>query len=270
MTSTARLADRLDAYGYRVPAAVTEARAIRQAIADAAAANPVTDLAADLAAGKLTAENAAERITAAAVASVAADRAHDVARDLGRHLDRHANAALLDEADAIIEHLRPTFDTAAARLAATLDALGPDATAATVLRAGTIGAQAWQDRTDALATLADLRGIRVALAQLGYGPRGQDASWYLAAAPDAHTLANATALLRGDGNVWIKFLAAGYDLRLNTATEAEALTNGARRATEATEAEAREGMRETARRKYAALLHDLEMANRTGRTPAGT
>jgi hypothetical protein len=221
-----RTARKLADLGVDVPDRLAALVATRDAVNRAATDNPVAALEADLTAGKITAKNAAKAVNDAATALVVREKARDVARDLEQTFDRLTRQALRDHGDQIIRSLRPTFDEAVVAVRAATDVLGPDPDERTVANLGPAAAQAWQQRRDALTTLAAIRRVRQDLADAGYLPAAVngrvDAAGYLTDPADLDPAVDVWAR-RSEGVA--NLAAAGLALRLNTAAEHDAILN---------------------------------------------
>lgn len=205
-----------------------------QAAAGAAATDdPIAPLRADLLAGTVAPADVKRRVDEAAVALLVREKARDVNDDLARVLTALACRALVNNGDAIVAILRPRFDAAADVLAATTSLLG-DMTQKAALAAGAGALNAWQRRDAALVQLNLVRRARLLLAESGYGPEHEDASWWVAAITDP---ANANHAYR---DKFAGLLGAGYQLRLNTAAEADEILGGARLTIAHRDAEARD------------------------------
>ncbi len=208
-----------------------------QAANAAAAERPADDLRAALVSGDLTPKNAAQQVHKAATALAAQQHATGIVRDLANPAMALFRRAVAADADRIIADLQPRWNQAASAVHAAAQHFTADTDPAHVLSAGPQAAEAWTHLDAALNTLDRIRGARVALATCGYGTHQQDASWFIASAPDAEALARANAALDAAGNGLRNLVEAGFRLRLNTADQAQAVASGAKTVTEQREAQ---------------------------------
>lgn len=257
-----QFAANLHRLGVPVPDDLAALLATLDAINATSNAQPTADLAEQVAAGTITAGNVGEVIERVAYALAAKQYVHQVARELESPIARAAGRVMREQAEPIIKALRPTWDKAAAGVMAAGQHFPPGATAEQVLAGGTSSAAAWESLAANLNTLTQIRSVRCDLAGAGYGPSQQDATWWIASAPDADALARANGLMHGPGETFHKLAHAGFTLRLNTAGEAQRVEKGAHAATAQAQAEAEATALAKHREEHAAELAAYEQAAR--------
>ncbi len=171
-------------------------------------------------------------------------------------LAQEAATAVAADTERIIAELCPAFDAAATAITAAAEAgLRPDHSPADVIDLGDDAVRTYRaldgDIVDTLDRIADLRLSLTTIA--GIGPRDDRTEWelinedlprphfvvaaFLVDAGDVETLTNAQHLYDGRvppryqrlGGRWLRLVANGARLRLNTGPEADAVIGAARR-----------------------------------------
>lgn len=240
ITDYIKLTHDLETYGATLPKPVTAARATLAAAKETAAAQPLADLAAEYQSGKVTAANVGARMTEAGQALAGVDHIRQVLTTIENGVTGTIRAGIRTDAEKILTGLRPAFDEAAAIVQTAGAHFGSTATAEQILAGGVDAVVANQHLTQALNTLTQLRGLRVALCDCGYGADEQDVTWWIAGADDALALDTARRAYTAPGDAFHNLAALGFTLRMNTPQEAERVATGAQNATDAREAAQRE------------------------------
>lgn len=249
------IAARLTAAGVTPPAGIARAVAIDDALhaATTTAEASLDPVAAGITDGTLTPAKAGKLLTDAALARSTADYAKAAHRDLSRSLDTAAAAGLAEDADRVLAELRPTFDAAAAELVAAHEVLGDDPDAHRRTHTATVaGARALEQRDAALSTLRRIDRVRHDLADVHPAYRTSAAFWYVTGAT---TTPKAPAR-------WWDLIAAGYQLHLNTPTEADAVAAAVAQADAEREAARLRHLAERPDNRRAARRADRELAAR--------
>jgi hypothetical protein len=243
-TDTQRFAATLEQLGVDLHPDIAKVMALRTAALASATAQPTEDLRAAMLAGELDIDNIGERVTQAATALLVRDKARRVLNDLDRPLARLTAIAVANNGDAIVEALRPTVDQA---LAATRDAvhlLGADPNHSVILNAGPGAAAAYAAHQEARRVLDLVRKARRSMQEAGYGP-DETPAWWVERLRDDTDLENARQAWHRAR--WAGLIEAGYTVRLNTATEAEAVTHAVTSTTTTRLAAQREAQQAAAR-----------------------
>lgn len=260
-----KLTHDLETHGATLPKPVTAARATLAAAKETAAAQPLADLAGEYRTGKITAANVGARMTATGQALAATDHIRQVLATVENGVAGTIRAGIHDSAETMLLALRPGFDDAAAIVQTAGSHFASGATAEQILAGGVDAVVASQHLNDALNTLGQVRGLRVALADCGYGPDEQDVTWWIAGADDAESLATARRAYTAPGNAFHNLAALGFTLRMNTPQEAEKVAAGARSATDAREAAAREEALRDHRESWAPSLEYAASLGKSGK-----
>ena len=119
------IAKHCEAVGIDPPAGVTYALEVDQALITASTPDPEGDLRAAITRGE-DPKKLAANLTKAAASIAAADRIAQARQGVGRDLDMYARQALHDNAAAVLEQLRPTFDRTVAAAREAVDVIGPE------------------------------------------------------------------------------------------------------------------------------------------------
>lgn len=206
------IAKHCEAVGIDPPAGVTYALEVDQALITASTPDPEGDLRAAIKRGE-DPKKLAANLTKAAASIAAADRIAQARQGVGRDLDMYARQALHDNAAAVLEQLRPTFDRTVAAAREAVDVIGPEHPGSDILARPAMKAL-WNEVVAARQHLGAIRAVRTDLADCNYGPPSEDPSWYLTTAAD---LEDAPA------NLW-DLIVSGRPVRLNTLGEITAVT----------------------------------------------
>jgi hypothetical protein len=219
MTEVTRFARLLEQLGIAQPAEFADVMATWTELSVLTGAKPAEDLRAAVLDGKVTAKNVGQLVNSAALAVLARDGARSIARDLAAPMATLARRAVRDSAGQLIEAMRPPFDDAIGRLAASVDIIGEgDPKQLATISVG-LAAAAEQQRA-AVKKLDTVKAIRYDIGQcIGEAPT---VTWWLASVTDADELDRARQC-RG----FAELLRAGFTLRLNLPDEAKALEAGA-------------------------------------------
>lgn len=142
----------------------------------------------------------------------------------------HARSAVVAKADEFLDALRPRFDAAAVKLAATVEPLERLGLRQDGQR--THESADTPERAAALAELRIVRDVRVVLARCGYGTtRGETGSWWTRPEKRADLLAANSCcipdVLAAHGTPFVPLVERGLTLHLNdaaTAARVDALT----------------------------------------------
>ena len=214
------------ALGLDLPAEFVRARDLLQAGMNTAASQPTNELLAAFETGDLTTDTIGTELRRTAVDLAAQKLAHEVMRSIELPISRAATKAVRDHGDALIEQMRPVFDSAAAEVAAAASLFSATASAADVLRAGPEAASAWNSLADAAARLERVHDVRVTMANFGYGASPHRPAYFVAGISTQDEMIQATAAYSnssGRGGRFHALAAAGCKLRLNTAGEVAAI-----------------------------------------------
>lgn len=198
--------------GINPPDGVLYALEVDQALISASTPDPEGDLRAAIARGD-DPKKLAANLAKVAAAIAAADRIAQARQGIGRDLDMYARQALHDNAAAVLEQLRPTFDRTVAAAREAVDVIGPEHPGSDILARPAMKAL-WNEVVAARQHLDAIRAVRTDLADCAYGPPSEDPSWYLTTAAD---LEDAPA------NLW-DLIVSGRPVRLNTLGEITAVT----------------------------------------------
>lgn len=179
--------------------------------------------AAEIDLSKLTPANVGQALQDTALARLVRREVLVVNREVSALLDRRARQIINQNHDLIVETIRPAFDESVRELGESISLLGPDPN----LKALVVipGAGAASDRRKATIKRLDaLRHVRVMCSS-----SKQDASWYLSDDGEmtVQELDRAQSAYSGFGHFAELLLVAGYTLRLNSDTEAQALRHAA-------------------------------------------
>lgn len=243
ITDYIKLTHDLETFGATMPKTVTNARATLAAAKEAAAHQPLSDLAAEYQSGKVTAANVGARMTAAGNALAVVDHIRQVLSTIENGVTGTIRAAIRSDAEKILTALRPAFDQAATVVQTAGTHFGSSATADQILAGGVPAVLASQQLSEALNTLTQIRALRIALADCGYGSPdndAQDVTWWIAEAEDSTALTTARRAYTAPGDAFHNLAALGFTLRMNTSQEAARVAAGAKAATDAREAAQRE------------------------------
>lgn len=190
--------------------------------------DPITALRDAVQSGEVDAPDIREAIEKAATTLVAGEKARDVIRELSHPLGVRFAAAVLANADSIVEQLQPHFDKAVDDLTKAAKILPADATADMVVGMGQDATPAWWALDRSATILDSLARIRRQMAtDYGYRHTGPDVAMFLGYVADNDHLARAATLQRASepirGGNWRRLIDANFVLRLNTATEASSV-----------------------------------------------
>lgn len=239
METPARFVAQLEQLGVTVPTDVAATVAALVALDEAARRNPAAEAQREALDGSLTAQNAAQVLGDLSRALVEQDRAQAAANILEQPLRSRFNGQLRDAADGLIAQLRQPFDQAAVVVQAAGQMFGPDPSAEDLVKAGPQAVEVHQKLAGALGVLSRIRMVRVGLAEVaGHGE--QDVTWWIAPVASEAELDRARLAFGAAGDGFHNVCHAGFALRMNTATEAEAVATGAAVATSQAEAAERD------------------------------
>jgi hypothetical protein len=248
ITQTTMYLDDLTALGVTLPTATATARDIYTEALRAARLDPSTGLKEALEAGTVTPENVAELVRQAARDLGAQAHASQIVRDLHVTLNQAMRAALREDVDRIHRELRAVFEPAAATVTKAAQHFGPSTTADEVIGGKPEAIKLWKDVTGASGTLDAV--------SVAYRPLVVD---ILHNAPDPMValfvdrpadLDQASEVYRAGNGCWLALAHAGFKLKLNSPTEAQAVVQAdADRKAKAAAAE-REAQLAEHRRKY--------------------
>ncbi|MCW2763615.1 MAG: hypothetical protein JWR85_3816 [Marmoricola sp.] len=255
--SIVNLTTDLERFGVKLPETVLDARATLTEARRVTAQQPLSDLDAEYAAGLITAENVAEKVTEAAGRLASREHNQQALNAIENGCTRTMYAGLRDAGEKILKTLTKPFEDAAAVVQTAGTYFGSDPTPEQIIAGGVPAVAAHEKLGAALNTLNQIRGLRVALADCGYGAPDhgeQDVTWWIAGAKDQHSVDTARRAYSAPGNTFHNLAALGYTLRLNTPAEADRVASGARAATEKAEEAAREAALAEHRESWAPSL----------------
>lgn len=248
----------LEHFGATLPKAALDARATLTEARLTAAHQPLSDLEAEYAAGQITADNVAAKIIEAASQLAAREHKQQALNAVENGCNRTIRLALRDAGDRILKSLTKPFNEAAAIVQTAGSYFGSDPTPEQIVAGGVPALAAHEKLADALQTLTRIRSLRVALADCGYDGTEQDVTWWISEARDVAALEYATRVYTAPGHAFHNLAAAGFTLRLNTPADAERVASGARAATDAAEAAARDASLKEHRESWAPTLEALK------------
>lgn len=251
ITNFPRFIADLEKFGAKTDATVAEQLQIVAAARAVAQTQPLADLQA--AYGTLTPDNAAQAIIDAATLAAGSQRIQEASNVViaaaGGTLRRWVGA----HEDEIVKAMRPTWDKAAEVVHAAGRHFPPGASPEFILRGGAAAATAYEGLSAALDVLAQVRSLRVEVADCRGGEQ-QSAEWYITGAEDLDHLDTARRAYHGGGSCWHALAHAGFTLRLNTKAEAAKVAAGARSVSDAREQAAREARSAEIRESWPGLF----------------
>lgn len=189
--------------------------------------------------GKLTPANAAKLLTEHAQRLVVADKIRAAFDDFESPLSAAWYAAIREAHADLLNQLRECFAEPAGIVQSAGRFFGPDARSDDVLAGGPEAVTAWQQLAEATAALAAIRSVRVQIADIA-NEGEQSAAWWVASISDAAALERAERAYMSPGNAFLSLANTGFELRLNSAAEANRLIAKAQRVTTERQAKAEE------------------------------
>jgi hypothetical protein len=242
MWSHREFATVLNTWAVDLPADALDAGRIWEIASNLVTGSPIDGLRAGVQSGEINADNVQEAIERAAMTIAANEKARQVSAELDYPCSQRFAAAIRAHADEIVEALRPHFTDAAERLTSAASLIPLEATAEDVLNRGPDATSAWHVLANAAETLRSISQVRTLLSrQYGYSHTGPEVAAFIAPVPAQEHLtradmvfggigvvgqslgATAVALADVRGGVWRHLVDAGFDLRLNTRHEAQAV-----------------------------------------------
>lgn len=237
ITNYVRIITNLQRYGVTTDDTVAETLRIIDTANTVATTEPLKDLHA--AYDSLTPDTAAQAIIEAATLAAGSQRIREASGVVIGAAQGALRQWIGAREDEIVTSLRPAWDEAAAVVHAAGRHFPPGASPESILAGGVGAATAYQGLSSALDALAQIRSVRVDVADCA-GNVEQDVTWYIAGAKDMDDLASASRAFTGSGSAWHALTFAGFTLRLNTRAEAARITAGARSVSDAKEQAERE------------------------------
>jgi hypothetical protein len=248
----------LEHFGAKLPKDVLDARATLTEARLASAHQPLLDLEAEYDAGDINAGNVAEKLAEATSRLAARTHNQQALNAIENGCTRTMRAGLRDAGERILKALTKPFDEAAEVVQTAGRYFGSDPTPEQIIAGGVPALAAHEKLEGALHTLTQIRSLRVSLADCGYGPGEQDVTWWISEARDVEALEHAERAYSAAGNAFHNLAAAGFTLRMNTPEEARRVATGARAATDAAEAAAREAQLKEHRESWAPALKVID------------
>jgi hypothetical protein len=184
------------------------------------ATSTVADLRADLAAGKVRPEDLRDRLYVAAI-DVEQQRRYSVANDVTGPIIDRAKEAIAARGNVMFDQLRARFDPAVAVLTSALvefTSTSPNFVGLPV--EFELPRSAEVDTAEA-EVRADLAARRL-LGACGWGPRGEDVSWYIAH-PGNHTRVIEASRVWNEWHTITSLMSYGFEPHLNTVAEVDAI-----------------------------------------------
>lgn len=236
MTQNSGFAAALEAVGVQLPADAADAVAAWQALMADEIGEPLAELRASLASGEIAAKQAVKAARQAAADTAARKELAAVKAGCEQPLGLRFARSVQDNADAIITGLRDPFAEAAEQLTAAAAVIPADVDTASLLAMGLPDAAThWPRLGEAAGILTGIANLRLRLSREYSVPLpSSGACSFIAAAGSIDRLRLADALFDNrhldghelpptQGGIWRRLVDAGFELRLNTTSEAFAV-----------------------------------------------